>query len=191
MKVFILNTANRLPLLWTASLLAATSLQAELVTLIGDNALGQSWETGDDWSDGQPAGPGKDYLIDGDFSMRSPDGAEDDVFPGDSLTVNTARSGKGIGFKASADKTITFNDLQWGGGRLNLASDSDFTLAGGLNVFEGQGGGTQVSGSGDRSLTIASEVSGGSRIKVKKLKKKLKDTHRNIRITLTPEVSEH
>jgi len=153
-------------LLGVGFLFSATSVQAATVTLIDDNALGQSWETGSDWSDGQPAGSGKEYLIDGNFSMRSPEDGDDDHFPGDSLTVNTPEFDKGIGFKGSADKTVTFDDLRWGGGRLNLGNNVTFTLAGRLNIFDGQRGGILINAIGERNLTIASEVVGRGRIEV-------------------------
>jgi parallel beta-helix repeat protein len=154
-------------LTWVALFSAASSLQASTVTLIDSNALGQSWETGSDWSDGQPAGPGKEYLIDGDFSMRTPDDGDDDVFPGDSLTVNTSRFDRGIGVKGSTDKTITFADLRWGGGRFNLGNDGTFTLAGGLDVFDGERAGILINATGNRSLTIDAEISGSGQIEVK------------------------
>jgi parallel beta-helix repeat protein len=136
------------------------------VSLIRNNSLGNSWETGADWSDGQPAGPGKEYRVDDVFSLRTPEDGDPDVFPGDSLTFDTATRNNGIAFKGS-DKTITIADLRWGGGRLNLGNNATFTLAGALEVFDGSQGGLLINGQANRSLTIDSLVSGSGRIEIR------------------------
>lgn len=59
------------------------------VTSTGTNALNQSWDTAEDWSDGNPATAGNDYYITDTFTIRTPDGSGNFVFPGNSLAIQT------------------------------------------------------------------------------------------------------
>lgn len=80
------------------------------ITSIGTNAQGQSWDTAEDWSDSQPATVGNDYTITSGFTIRTPEGSGNFVFPGNSLAIAT---GGTLGLKNKS--AITVNIVSTGG----------------------------------------------------------------------------
>ncbi len=66
---------------------AGDQARTAVVTQIQSTAGGVSWTTGSIWDDGLPAQAGNDYVNPAGFTLRTPDGVTNPVFPGDSLTV--------------------------------------------------------------------------------------------------------
>lgn len=105
-----------------AAIFSTASLSAATITQVGANSFGESWLTGADWSDGNPASAGNDYVNTG-FLLRTPTaGSGPFVFAGDSLTIN------GGGELLVRDENA-FAVVQIG----NLTLDSAV-----VNVFSGQ-----------------------------------------------------
>src|SRR5207237_1320678 len=72
--------------------LALSGGPAENISMSVTQAFGNDWDTGADWSDGNPASvsavsnPGSTYTILPGATMRTPAGASDAFFPGNVLT---------------------------------------------------------------------------------------------------------
>lgn len=108
------------------------------ITLINTNAFGESWETGGDWSSGQPASalPGDDYLVESGLDLRSEDNAALSIFPGQSLTF---MDGQFI-LKPAVSGTIVVNDLRFDQGTINVGysgNNRSATLEGQLSIAAG------------------------------------------------------
>ncbi|MDF7809091.1 sialate O-acetylesterase [Pontiellaceae bacterium B12219] len=77
------------------------------ITQIGNNAPAESWETGSDWSDGNPASAGNDYVNQtSGWTTRTPPSASP-VFPGVSLTITN-----GAILRLKHSGTATISDLR-------------------------------------------------------------------------------
>jgi hypothetical protein len=132
------------------------------VILIDDNAYGESWETGGDWSDGTPARSGEIYVVDGTTDadrLRTPHNAATATFPGDSLKIV---DGGGIWIKAAAGGEVTVFSLISDGGRLvSSYTDSTVVWKGALTV---QSGGLIFDG-GPGPLVVDAALSGSGPIR--------------------------
>jgi hypothetical protein len=107
------------------------------VRLLRSMPFSTSWDTGSYWSDGKPANPDGDYLIDGEvaFMLRTPHNIGRATFPGNSLTL--INSG-GIWIKSSSSGEVTFPNLIADGGRIAAAyDDSTVTFRGSIEILPG------------------------------------------------------
>ncbi|MBC2603434.1 PEP-CTERM sorting domain-containing protein [Puniceicoccus vermicola] len=101
----------------TVCLLAAfSSYSLNAVDLIDSNTTSESWNTGADWSDGQPASAGKDYDTNG-YLLRSPNTPTwNSTFPGDSLTIRDAGGRTGGALLIKSGTLVTENIFMGLGG---------------------------------------------------------------------------
>ncbi|MFM1902142.1 MAG: hypothetical protein RLZZ440_42, partial [Planctomycetota bacterium] len=117
-----------------ASLFVTGPVTAAVVTSVGTNASGESWNTAADWSDNSAPAAGNDYVITNSFTIRSPASGLD-TFAGDSLTVLADGT---LALKNA--QAVTVNDLIFDGGTLtNFTPSGNVTavLDGGLTINAG------------------------------------------------------
>lgn len=133
-----------------------TAVQLPLVTQTASHPGGQTWTNGTYWSDGQPAGAGKSYLVPAGITMRTPDNVSNPSFPGDVLTVKGMLALKHNG-------TATFPNLVLDGGTVGcwvgnrtMAVEGNILVAGN-SVFE-------MSGDNWRTTELQGVVTGGGNI---------------------------
>jgi hypothetical protein len=137
--------------------------QADAVTMITDNAIGESWVTAGDWSDSLAAHPGADYVVGANFLLRTPT-ANSNTFPGDSLTL----SGQ-FNLASTSGTTTTVNNLTLSNGVIvNAITGSTQSLNGTLQFGFGASfikstGTTETTspGGGARNIIVDSLISGG------------------------------
>lgn len=129
------------------------------VTSIGNNALSQSWDTAEDWSDNQPASAGNNYSITNGFTIRTPDGSGNFLFPGDSLTILTG------GTLALKNKSpITANIIGAGGqiSQFSISQTPDIAVIRGTALLAGDL--ILNSSASNRTITLESDISGTGNI---------------------------
>lgn len=153
------------PLARFAVIVAAIGIhaQAATVTMVTNNATGQSWLTPAAWSDNLAAHAGDDYVVDVNFLLRTPTSGSN-TFPGDSLTL----SGQ-FNLAAGTGTTTTVNNLTLAGGVIvNASSGSTQNLNGNLHFNSGasfiKSTGTIETASpagGPRNINIDAVVTGG------------------------------
>ena len=134
------------------------------VDLINNSGFGNSWHTGADWSDGQPAHAGDDYNVGNSAtgkSLRTPNNASNPTFPGDSLTIHSTGT---LGMKHNGTAQIA--DLLLDGGSLSSwVGNRTMGFGGTLTVLSAST--LNVSNSGDsRRIVIHSLLSGGGDLNV-------------------------
>ncbi len=123
--------SSRLPLpflMSTATLLAVAACSvasADIITLVGDNASNESWNTAGDWSDGLTVTTNQDYDTNG-FLLRSPNTPTwASTFPtGSTLTIQDTGGVGGAGNGALVIKSGTLNmgDVFIGAGGVAVAN---------------------------------------------------------------------
>lgn len=153
------------PLSRFAIIVAAIGMQAQAatVTMVANNATGQSWLTPAAWSDNLAAHGGDDYVVDANFLLRTPTTGSN-TFPGDSLTL----SGQ-FNLASGNATTTTVNSLTLTNGVIvNASSGSTQNLNGGLHFNSGssfiKSTGTTETASpagGPRNIVIDSLATGG------------------------------
>ncbi|MDF7823598.1 sialate O-acetylesterase [Pontiellaceae bacterium B12227] len=119
---------------------AASTNPGITITQTGANSVGESWETGADWSDGNPASAGNDYVNQtSGWTTRTP-GATGPVFPGVSLTMTN-----GAILRCKHSGTASISDLiisagsQLDNGGASCAIDGNLALVGSGSVnFDSQ-----------------------------------------------------
>jgi dienelactone hydrolase len=132
--------------------LKGTVLSETMITQIDANGTGESWETGADWSDGNPASAGKDYLNQTSGQVLQTPAGSGPVFPGDSLTM---ANGSILRLKHSNTAMIS-NLVIRAGSRLENEGES-CAVDGGL-LLEGTGAVEFDSHDTTRITTIDSRV---------------------------------
>ena len=156
---FVHSQPAHAALLVLVALVSGLPAAAQTVTMTTSNPSGSSWETGSGWSDGQPAGAGKDYVVNGGFLVRSP-AATDPVFAGNSLTLN------GTGeLRMKHTGTVTIGTLNLGG-VLNNGDNGTKSVAGTVNVLN-PASVTGDAASGARTTILNSQVTGAAALNVR------------------------
>ncbi|HEX3800067.1 MAG TPA: immunoglobulin domain-containing protein [Verrucomicrobiae bacterium] len=119
----------------TLSLLAPSS--ATTITMSVVETAGQDWETGVNWSDGNPASvsefaePGSTYEILAGATLRTPAVSANTSFPGNQLIVD---SGASLLLEHIGARSIAFADLQLNGASLDNGADGLATITGQMDV---------------------------------------------------------
>lgn len=101
------------------------------VTQVKNMGIGMNWGNRECWSDGLPAGAGKDYFLNtAGLTLRTPDtpNAALQTFPGRSLRVGNADNGAEVGITLKCPNT-RFDDLRLYGGS-QIATGSEFANGG-------------------------------------------------------------
>jgi hypothetical protein len=150
-RVIIANPYGAL----TSSVATLTMLPtspAEAITMSVQQAAGNDWDTGSDWSDGNPAAisafeyPGSTYEVLAGARLRTPLTIDDAVFPGNQLTIdgdgvftNNPAAGAPtaeIRFKQPiSGGSVTFKKLVMNGGQLDLGVDGVLVIAGEIDIL--------------------------------------------------------
>jgi hypothetical protein len=112
---------------------------------------GETWETGELWSDGLPAGPGKDYVNNGlRWVTRTPVGSM--TFPGNSLTIS---NGARIALRTNPGEVLTIHNLIVEAGcRVLRGTPRRASLAGNIKLI-GKGSVTFDAQTDERVTTIS------------------------------------
>jgi hypothetical protein len=113
------------------------TIRETTVTLVKSTPFAASWDIGVYWSDGRPANPDGDYIVDGSvaFMLRTPHNIGKSTFPGNSLKLV---NGGGIWIKSSSGGEVTFPRLIADGGRIASAYDnSTVTFLGSIEIVAG------------------------------------------------------
>ena len=109
---------------------------SDVVTQVKTMGYGMNWGTQACWSDGQPAGAGRDYILNtAGWTFRTPETSSDaplQTFPGRSLRVGGADQGSDAGITLKSPKT-RFDDLRFYAGS-QMATGSEFPN-GGFHVY--------------------------------------------------------
>ncbi|MFW6163132.1 MAG: hypothetical protein ACODAJ_10225, partial [Planctomycetota bacterium] len=128
------------------------------VTLIDSNSFGESWDTGGDWSDGQPAQAGNDYHV-GDSTgknLRTPNDVSNPTFPGDSLTIHDTGA---LAFKHNG--TVTIDDLRLDGGKIACwVGNRTMAVGGNLSVLSPST--IEMGGGNTRTTRLESTLTGAA-----------------------------
>lgn len=144
--------------LFVASMFSVATASAATVELISSNSSGESWETGSDWSNGQGASAGNDYVVNSG-TLRSPNSNSSETFGGDSLTLN----GGTFALKAtSSNRLRTVNNFTLAGGTIsNFGGNFTIRVGGDLTLQDATVSKFAASSSNaDRNIQIESVVSG-------------------------------
>jgi hypothetical protein len=155
-KVILANDSNSVTNQTTISIIT-TPIN---ITMAVQEAIGQDWETGSLWSDGNPASvsaaanASNTYEVRPGARLRTPDGAATATFPGSVLTVDgdgiwnvtppvtlgeirfkqgnaTNEDGSSTGFG-----TVTFPKLVLNGGQLDVGNDGTVIIQGHVDVVK-------------------------------------------------------
>jgi hypothetical protein len=135
-----------------ATLTVQATSPAESITMSLQEAIGNDWDTGSYWSDGNPASvsavqfPGSTYELLPGARMRTPSVVPNTTFPGVQLTVdgdgvftNNLTAGAAsaeIRFKQPRSGSIvTFPKLIMNGGQLDLGNDGLMVVAGEIDIL--------------------------------------------------------
>jgi hypothetical protein len=122
-------------------LLACTSAQAAIISMVNANAAGEDWgNPPGDWEGGQSpvVAPLNDFLVGSTFLVRSPNNAPTSVFPGLSLQLEV---GSIFRLKPTDGGTIEIGNLRLNGGTLHNGNNGtsgnafDMTVFGGITVL--------------------------------------------------------
>ncbi|MEJ5259474.1 MAG: glycosyl hydrolase [Anaerohalosphaeraceae bacterium] len=165
-------------MLFLAVLFTSVPAYSATITLVAADALGQSsFNSGLNWSNGQPPSAGNDYVV-SIAQLRTPPDGGNYVFGGDSLTINTGGvlMYKGTGSTGS----ITVNNLIGNGGtiidhrngaadvcnlygNIHIAADSMmYAKQGPINVYATISGSARITNTGSdgdgRTLTFYSSA---------------------------------
>lgn len=150
---------------------------AEAITMSVQEAIGQDWDTGTAWSDGNPAStsafefPGSTYEVLAGARLRSPAGTVNAIFPGQILTidgdgnfVNAPAAGAAVGelrFKEpSSGSSVTFSNLVMNGGQIDLGNDGLVILDGLINILTNTPMYIDSGGTANRQLRIDGQITG-------------------------------
>jgi hypothetical protein len=120
-----------------ATLTILTSGPATLITMSVAEAAGEDWDTGADWSDGNPASlsaysePGSTYEVLPSALLRTPASAFNTAFPGVQLIIT---NGAELVLQHSGAATIAFPDLQLNGSSMDNGADGLVTLTGQIDI---------------------------------------------------------
>jgi hypothetical protein len=124
----------------TSSIAALTILApgpATLITMSVAETAGQDWNTGANWSDGNPASlsvysePGSTYEVLSGAVLRTPSVASNTAFPGSPLVI---ADGGELLLEHSGATSIAFPDLQLAGGSMDNGADGLATLTGEMDI---------------------------------------------------------
>jgi hypothetical protein len=164
---------------WFAAVLWAVPAFSATISLVAADAVGQSsFNSGLNWSNGQPPSAGNDYVV-SIAQLRTPPDGGNYVFGGDSLTVN---SGGILMYKGTGTAgSITVNNLIGNGGSvidhrsgasdvcnlygtIQIAADSVmYAKQGPVNVYAAISGSAKITNPGSdgdgRTLTFYSSAS--------------------------------
>ena len=105
--------------------------RCDVVTQVKNMGLGMNWGNRECWSDGQPAGAGRDYILNtAGFTFRTPDtpNAALQTFPGRSLRIGNADNGAEVGITLKC-ANARFDDLRLYGGS-QIATGAEFPNGG-------------------------------------------------------------
>jgi hypothetical protein len=120
------------------------------ITMSVQQGLGEDWNTGGDWSDGEPASlsaasnPGSTYEVLVGAMLRTPDGPLTATFPGNVLTLDgdgvyvTPLPGATISalrFKQTDGGTVIFPNLVMSGGELQVGNSGIVTVGGRIQIL--------------------------------------------------------
>lgn len=152
-EVYTVTVANALNSATStgASLVVSLTSPPTHITMNTQEPGGSSWETGQYWSDGQPASvssammPGSTYELLGGARMRSPENLRTTIFPGDVLTasgdsvwVNNPGSAvtniSEIRFKQPNPGRVIFKRLVMNGGQLDAGNDGIVEVGGQIDI---------------------------------------------------------
>ncbi len=168
-----------------ASLTVLDTSPAENITMVVQQVSGNDWNSGADWSDGNPASlssiqkPGSTYEILPGARMRSPFGPTDSIFPGDVITVDgsgvfTNNFGAGsttqgeIRFKhsnaAGTPGSIYFKRLVMNGGQLDAGDNGLTVITGEVDIATNSIIAVDNSAGGERAYRIDAWLTGTGRI---------------------------
>jgi Concanavalin A-like lectin/glucanases superfamily/Immunoglobulin domain len=120
-----------------AVLTILTPSPATNITMSVIETSGQDWNTGANWSDGNPASlsaysePGSTYEVLTGAELLTPDTASNNAFPGNQLTID---NGATLVLEHIGARNIAFPDLRLNGALLNNGADGLATLTGQLEV---------------------------------------------------------
>jgi len=108
----------------------------------------------------EPPGPGNDYIVRGNYMLRTPNASTADfTFGGDSLTF--AASASYLAFKGKSGVTITVPNLIFDGGYVQNATDNTyFNLAGNITVKSGKDLRLQTVEPNVRGICVKAPISG-------------------------------
>jgi MYXO-CTERM domain-containing protein len=140
-------------------------VNADTVTLTANDVAGQSsFGSGLHWSDGLAPHAGDDYVVSSSRLLRTPESTATLTFGGDSLTLET---GGFLGWKGTANRTVTINNLTLDNG--TFANSSNFTnltatLAG--NITLGAGGGNLQSFATGNNIVVSAPISGAGNLTI-------------------------
>jgi len=120
-----------------AVLTILTPEAATLITMSVAETAGQDWNTGANWSDGNPASlsvysePGSTYEVLSGAVLRTPDVGSNTAFPGVQLIIT---NGAELLLEHSGARSIAFPDLQLIGGSMDNGADGLATLTGEMDI---------------------------------------------------------
>jgi hypothetical protein len=152
--------------------LSAAPSRAALIPLVADDGFNaSSFNSGLNWSDGNPPSAGNDYITN-DFRVRTPPDGNSYVFGGDSLTVNNTNGYSwGLMYKGTGSSgVITVDNLILAGGQISHANGTGdlFQLDGAITVnspseiYSKQGNThilADISGTGDLAILATDDNS--------------------------------
>jgi len=164
-----------------ATLTMLTTGPAEAITMVNQQAAGNDWNTGSDWSDGNPASisafeyPGSTYEVLPGARLRTPTTVENAVFPGNLLTIdgdgvftNSPAAGAPsaeVRFKQpTSGSSVTFKKLVMNGGQLDLGVDGILVLDGEIDIVTNTPMYADSGGDANRQFQIDALLTGAGSI---------------------------